>query len=122
MPSPEQGGHHPERERTEPPYHQAARFAGEQPAGRAYQQAQAAIYRTDCDLSTYRLQVNQVWHVAVLGETPPQDLAEELQAILAAGAPATLPREVLTMLVERRKQATKLGPWVERHYRQRKQR
>src|SRR5438105_433479 len=119
MPSPEQqpGGSHPEQER--PPYAQAARFPGEQPAGRAYRQAQAAVYRyrTDVDLSTFRLQINQVWHVAVLGETPPEDLEQQLASILAAGEPVSLPDDLLGLLAERRRQAARLGPWVQRHYR-----
>lgn len=117
MPSPEHrpGGGNPEQER--PSYSQTARFAGEQPAGRAYRQAQQAIFQTDCDLSTYRLQVNQVWHVAVLGEPPPKDLDEQLTGILAAGEPATLPPDVLKLLTQRRAEAAKLAPWVQRHYR-----
>jgi hypothetical protein len=117
MPSPERGGYQPERERKEPPFHQAARFTEERLAGRVYKQAEQTIYENDCDLSTYRLQVDRAWHVAVLGEVPPQALAGQLQTILAAGEPTTLPREVLTLLMERRRQAGKVAPWVERHYR-----
>ncbi len=117
MPTPEHraGGPGPEQER--PPYHQAARFAGEGPAGRAYRQAQRLIYETACDLSTYRLQINRVWHVAVLGDEPPEDLRQQLGAILAAGSPATLPADVVGMLLARRAEASALAPWVQRHYR-----
>ena len=69
------------------------------------------------DLSTFRVQINRVWHVAVLGETPPEDLDQRLSAILSAGEPTTLPDELLGLLMERRRQATKLAPWVERHHR-----
>lgn len=116
MPSPERGGHNPEQEPI--PYYQAARFAGEQPAGQAYFQAHEAIYSTpESDLSVYRLQLNQIWHVAIIGDLPPEDLREKLQTILAAGEPAHLDPFVLKILKLRRDQANKQGSWVEGHYR-----
>jgi hypothetical protein len=54
----------------------------------------------------------------VLGEQPREDLEQRLQAILSTGEPASLPEEILRELQRRRAQATKLGPWVERHLRQ----
>ncbi len=123
MPSPEHGPggppEQPARRESEPvPYLRAARFAGERPAGRADAQAQHAIYaRPDSDLSVYRLQLNQVWHVAALGEPPLADLADTLERILASGEPASLPEEVLTLLRQRRAAAIRERPWTERHYR-----
>lgn len=117
MPSPE----HPQAEgRAEPephPYCQAARFAGERPAGRAYFQAQEAIFQAECDLSAYRLQLNRLWHVAVVGEPPPEDLDEQLRGILAAGEEVSLPSDVLRLLHERGMRARRRGPWSEGHYR-----
>jgi hypothetical protein len=99
-------------------YYQAARFAGDAEAGQAYLKAQAEILRApEADLSTYRLQLNQVWHVTVLGEQPTRVLERRLRRILATGEPATLPDEVLELLQRRRAQATELGPWVEKHQR-----
>lgn len=64
-----QGGSRKEREPA--PYHQAARFPNEQSAGVVYFQTQEAIYEDEaCDLSAYRLQLNRIWHVAVIGEQP----------------------------------------------------
>jgi hypothetical protein len=101
------------------PYLRAARFGGERPAGRAYNEAQELIFRDPgCELSVYRLQLDRTWHVAVLGEQPREDLEQRLQAILSRGEPASLPEEILRELARRRAQATKLGPWVERHLRQ----
>jgi hypothetical protein len=101
----------------QPPYYRAARFSGERPAGRAYSQAQELIFRDPgCDLSVYRLQLERVWHVAVLGEPPREDLDRKLRAILARGEPASLPEEIRLELRRRRAQAIQLGPWVERHY------
>jgi hypothetical protein len=96
-------------------YLHAARFGGERPAGRAYVRAQEAIRTTECDLSTFRLRLNQVWHVAVLGQAPPETLDRSLRRILAWGEPTTLPDDILQQLWERRAQAIKLGPWLERH-------
>jgi hypothetical protein len=100
------------------PYHRAARLRGKRPAGEAYVQAQDAIYGTPvCDLSVYRFHINRIWHVAALGELPPEDLAQKLQEILSTGEATALPPQVLKLLIERRNQAMREGPYVERHYR-----
>lgn len=51
--------------------YKAARFPSEKPAGEAYFQAQEVIFKADCDLSVYRLRLNRIWHLAVLGDPPP---------------------------------------------------
>ena len=107
--------HAEEQEQT--PYYLAARYAGERPAGRAYFEGQETILRADCDLSVFRFQLNRVWHVAVLGEKPPDDLEDKLKTILSRGTPAPLPPEVLQTLASLRANATRQGPWVERHFR-----
>jgi hypothetical protein len=111
MPSPEQPAD------TEPPsfYFQAARFSGERPAGRAYLRAQEAIRSTECDVSVFRLLLVRTWHVAVLGQAPPETLDRSLRRILATGEPTSLLDDILKLLWERRAQAIKLSPWVERH-------
>lgn len=108
----------PAKEPTpEGPYYRSARYAGERDAGVVYDQAQALIYRTPCDLSAFRLQLSSVWHVVVLGTAPPTDLAQQVTQLLATGEPAVLPDQVLTRLLARRARATRIGPWVEGHYR-----
>ena len=100
------------------PYVRAARFAGEQPAGRAYFALQQAIFTAaPNDLSAYRFQLAGVYHVAVVGVRPPAMLEERLTAILAAGEPAELPPAVQQALLARRTQVTPHGPWWEGHYR-----
>jgi hypothetical protein len=100
------------------PYHRASRFRGESSSRRAYFQTQDTIFNEpECDLSAYRFLLRQFWHVAVLGEPPPEDLERKLQEILQRGEPSTLPPEILKLLSERRAQATRQAPWVERHYR-----
>lgn len=109
MPRPEQGP---------APYQRASRFPGERPAGRAYTQAQQVLYEApESDLSVFRLQLDQLWYVAALGVVPPAPVLQAIEQILDRGEPADLPRGVWDALHERRRQATRLGPWVERHVR-----
>ncbi len=120
MPFPEGESRPPEgKPEQEPvPYYQAARFRNESPARRAYFQAQDILFNTpDSDLSAYRFLLQQIWHVAVLGEPPPEDMAKKLETVFARGEPTSLPPDILKRLAERRQQATRQAPWVERHYR-----
>ena len=127
MPSREReyGGQRPEREpgheRDQTPYYKAARFADERSSGRAYGQVQETIFRAECDLSAFRFQERReravAHYVAVVGNRPPPELDTAISALLAAGEPATLAPATLAFLQERRSQAQRLGPWVERHYR-----
>ena len=99
------------------PYLRAVRLANEQLAGQVYFQVQEAMYTGEPNnLSAYRFQLRGSWHVAVLGGVPPAPLGERIEAMLAAGEPATLPAEVVTTLANRRAQARQLGRWVEGHY------
>jgi hypothetical protein len=117
MSSPEFPGGEPDLERESLPYCRAARFAGERPAGQAYFQAQEAMRTGPAnDLSVYRLQLDRVFHVVVLGDPPPAPLHDALTTILSAGEPTTLPAEVLRTLAQRRAHAIRLAPWVEGHY------
>ncbi len=110
--------HRHERHEDLPPYRQAVRFAGEQPAGRAFHALQAAIFADATnDLSVYRLGINDRWYVAVLGLPPPPQLSHHLSALLTMGEPVELPPELWQALAERRRQAMRQAPWVERHFR-----
>jgi hypothetical protein len=100
------------------PYYHAARFRNEGPARRAYFQAQELLFNTpDADLSAYRFLLQQIWYVAVLGEPPPEDLTKKLQTAFARGETTSLPPDILKLLSQRREQATRRAPCVERHYR-----
>jgi hypothetical protein len=72
---------------------------------------------SDSELSVYRLQLSRLWYVAALGLVPPAPVLQALERILATGEPADLPTAVWHALHERRRHATRLGPWVERHHR-----
>jgi hypothetical protein len=78
---------------------------------------QDAIQGTPCDLSAYRFLIDRVAHVSVVGEPPPDALDRQLATALAAGEATELSPNVLAMLMERRRRANRLGPWVEGHYR-----
>jgi hypothetical protein len=118
MSSPETQGGATRPEQQPSNYSRVARFDSEQRAGTAYTSLQETLFNDPgCDLSVYRLLLARSWHVAVLGEQPREDLDRTIRTVLGRGEPATLPEEVLRELERRRAQATKLGPWVERHLR-----
>jgi hypothetical protein len=98
-------------------YHRAAKFSGEREAGAVYFRVQKLIDTPDADLSAYRFQIQGVWHVAVVGDAPSKELAEELEKWLSSGEPVELSEDVLEFLFRRRAEQIKHGPWVERHYR-----
>ncbi len=95
----------------------AARFDREREALQVYNRTQNLIYREPCELSAYRLQVSRIWHVAVVGVSPTEDLNRRIERILARGQAVVLPEDVVEMLVERSAQMRSQGPWTERHYR-----
>jgi hypothetical protein len=99
------------------PYIRAVRFRSEKAAGHVYFQAQELLFREPCDLSAYRLQLSQVWHVTIVGEAPPEDLVRRIERILSRGQSVKLPREIIQMLHERGIQQRQQSPWSEGHYR-----
>ena len=116
---PERKGRIPPPQPQEEPWYKAARYVGEQPAATAYFQAQETVYNTESDISAYRMMLEQIWHVAVLGGVPAEaTMQQQLEEILyKEGKPAQLPEDVLVYLFERREQQIQQGSWVEHHYR-----
>jgi hypothetical protein len=98
-------------------YHRAAKFPGEKEAGAVYFRLQRLIDTPDADLSAYRFRIQGVWHVAVVGDAPAKELADELEKWLSAGESVDLSEDALEFLFRRRAEQIKHGPWVERHYR-----
>ena len=102
------------------PYYQAARFPTKEKAGEVYNLLQKLIFeaRDECDLSAYRIQITEGWHVVVLGERPPDALHVQIETFLTQGTLVSLSNrpDVLQYLQHRRAQATMLAPWVEVHY------
>jgi hypothetical protein len=108
----------PNRELQQPPYHKAARFAGDKPAAKAYFQAQEVIFNDEkSELSAYRLMLNAVYHVAVLGDQPSAATDQAITQILSQGKIVTLPSNALAALNARRLEMRQHGEWVEGHYR-----
>lgn len=106
------------QEQEQYPFHTAARFPNESRAGRAYFRIQELILRNrDVDLSVFRIQLDKIYHVALVGETPPQPVADRIQRILASGEAVTLAANLVRALARRKAQASSIGPWVERDVR-----
>ena len=98
-------------------YYRAARFSGEQTAGKAYFQLQELIYGPECDISAYRFKIKDAFHVAIVGEHPGETLDRKLQGALGLGKPVSLDDRTLEFLLRRRAQQSSQGPWVEHHHR-----
>ena len=64
----------------------------------------------------YRLELDSIWHVAVLGQQPDHELDRRLRLVLSSGELVSLPEGVLQIPFARRATATELGPWVEGHH------
>lgn len=111
----------PGREGEQPLYHHEAKFPGTKGvdlSGQAYSEAQGIIFKDrESDLSAYRLMLNAIYFVAVLGVVPGQDTDEQIQQALSRGEPASLPSEILAALNQRRLEMKQHGEWVEGHYR-----
>lgn len=100
------------------PYYRAARFQDEQSAGAAYFQIEELLFKEpDNDLSVYRLILNGVWHVVIIGDAPGDDLGQQIEMALSIGESVSLAEDVLNFLRQRRVKGSKLAPWVERHFR-----
>jgi hypothetical protein len=99
------------------PYCRAARFPSVREAGAAYFRIQKLIDTPEADLSAYRLQIRGVWHVAIVGDAPGQELADELERWLSAGESVELATDALEFLFRWRAEQSRYGPWVEVHYR-----
>jgi Asp-tRNA(Asn)/Glu-tRNA(Gln) amidotransferase A subunit family amidase len=125
----ERGRVPPSKEEEPQPYSLAARYLDELSSEQPYQEAQQTIFENEqLELSTYRLQLRRLdtphydWHVAIVGKQPPQEFDTQFRRILSTGEPVTLASEVLAYLLQRRAEASKLGTWVEGHYKPGKRR
>src|SRR5690349_10415605 len=105
MPSPERPGGPPNNHLPPIPYFEVRRFNNERRALTTYNQLQDTLLEHACDLSTYRFLLNQISHVAVLGDRPAETLVQIVERLLGVGTPTTIPPEVRTALEQRRAQA-----------------
>lgn len=102
---------------SDQPYFRAAQFNRERASLSAYNQAQELLFRSPCELSAYRVLWETRWLVAVVGETPPDELDQRIERILSRGEATSLPSEMVQLLQERGIEARRQGPWTERHFR-----
>lgn len=105
-------------EEETPPYLRTARFTNEKDAYLSYQACQRLIRDPDVDLSAYRFQLDRVWHVAALGPAPPpEEIGSKIDEYLSRGEAVTLPPDIPTILLARRRQILSPGmTWFEGHY------
>ncbi len=98
MPSPERPAEsQPEQERVL--YCRTARFVSPEHAQWTDDQLQGAISTAAWDGGTCRYQLNQAWHLTVLGAPPSPDLEEEIDTFLAPGITVELEPDLLHLLV-----------------------
>lgn len=85
-------------------------------SGDAYANAQALILRSECDLSVLRFKLDSRWYVAILGIEPSIILEAQINVAMEHGIVTGIPEDVWHELEARRRNANRLGPWVEGHY------
>ena len=107
-----------DKEQEPQPYARAARFSDRQSAGRSYNRLQRVIHRSDAELSAFRFQLSDVWHVAAVGPfVPSAALAKRVESLLSRGEAVELPEVVVRLLLELRQRALRPGTtWMEGHY------
>lgn len=80
-------------------YYRAARFTGERLEGKAYLQIQGLNFGIEGDISAYRFKIKDVFHVAVVGDVPDEDLDSKLQMALAPGETVCFEEPLLNHLI-----------------------
>ena len=81
----------------------AFRFDDFETAGKAYERARDLIFSEDLNASAYRVQINAVTHVIIVGEDVPDPrLQNALPEICTEGELAEIADEVVLMLALRR--------------------
>ena len=100
------------------PYIQAARYPTAPRAGVAYSRLETLIAGEEVNLSAYRFQWQDRWHVAAVAEVAPAiSVHQGIAAALKDGAPVSLPDGIVRPLLARHRQAMSLGlGWIAGHY------
>jgi hypothetical protein len=101
------------------PYFQAARFPSKPTAAIIYLPLQRLVHdEEECDLSVYRFELPEGWHVVVVGEKPTVMLHVQIEAILTHGTLVSLTNYpgLVDNLYARKNQMNRFGPWVELHH------
>lgn len=91
--------------RTEEIFSIAFRFDSAGDAGKAYEATRDLVFGDDLEASVYRVCLNGIWHMVVVGEAVPLPrLQTTLPSICERGESTTLPDEVVLTLALRRAQ------------------
>ena len=106
------------KEQEGEPYSRAARFPDRSSAGRSYNRLQRLLRRSDAELSAFRFQFSDRWHVAAVSPLAPSPrLASRIESILRNGEAVELEKVVIALLLELRERALRPGTtWMEGHY------
>lgn len=93
----------------------AYRYTDMEVAGEAYQRARDIVFSEDIDASAYRVQINGIPHVVVLGDGPPSpELRRRFETACEGGETVELPADVHAELVRRRLEGRIPGAFWER--------
>ncbi len=104
-------------------YSLSMRYPDQHSSSRPYNRIQKLIYENEnLPLSIFRLKFegldnfNDGYYIAVLGEKPSEEYQERFRRILSGGEEVQLPAEAMEALWQRRQETSKMGDWVEGHY------
>jgi len=91
------------------------RYPDMQSAGEPFTRARDIVFGEDIDASAYRVQINGVPHVVVLGEgTLAADLRRRFEIACTGGVAVDLPADVRAQLLTRRREGRIPGAFWER--------
>jgi hypothetical protein len=108
----------PEKKRDKQGWLLAFRFPNMETAGKAYQRARNVVFGRDIDTTVYRVQLEGIAHVVVLGDGPLTIWSTETFTKACAGGEATSIPEDVKRLLEKRRQAGKVpGAFWEANHR-----
>jgi hypothetical protein len=79
-------------------YCRAARFPDQPSSESPYLQLQDLVFESDSDLSVFRFQLDNIWHIAVLGDHPGEDIDRRLEQLVSLGQATELDSDMLDFL------------------------
>lgn len=93
----------------------AYRYPDMDAAGNAFERARDIVFREDIDASAYRVRINRVPHVVVVGDGPlTPELRRRFEAAFSGGEPVDLGADARAVLVNRRAEGRIPGAFWER--------
>lgn len=93
----------------------AFRYSDMETAGEAWETCRDLVFGLDIDASAYRIQLNTVAHVIIIGDGPLlRPVRDMFERSCAHGKPAELPTDVKSALFERRNKTKIPGAFWQR--------